>query len=122
MPRLLLAQIDQCAPWVCRLVARKSRGRVMMTNSDIAFVSRLSRSTVSKLAKLDSWRTVKAETIQAFSLACGVNLMALKRTKEFLRRRKLVLWKRCTPAQRRMLDRLIKRQPSPKTTAADGQC
>ena len=122
MPRLLLEQIDRCAPWVCRLVARKSRGRVMMTNSDLACIARLSRSTISKLAKLDSWRSVNGETIQAFSLACGVNLMALKRTKEFLRRRKLVLWKQCTPAQRRMLDRLIgaRQTPSRKIVAAQG--
>ena len=105
--RLILQQANKCPPWLCRIVARKCRGRRLMTNSDLAIVARMSRSTVSNISKKLNWNTVNGEAIQAFSLACGVNLMSLKRTKEFIKRRKAEIWKRCTPAQRRMVDRFI---------------
>jgi len=73
-----------------------------MSTRDIAAVSGLAPSTVDKLSKLMSWRTVGMGTAQAFTIACGVNLLATSRQREFFRRRGLFYMKHCTPAQRKM--------------------
>lgn len=73
-----------------------------MSTRDIAAVSGLSSSAVDKISKLTTWVTVGVGTMQKFSLACGVNLMATSRQKEFLRRRALVYMENSTPAQKKM--------------------
>lgn len=115
--RFLLPSLDQYPPKWCRLVARKNRGRDMMSTRDLARVSGLPRSTVDKITKLDSWKSVEAETIQRFSLACGVNLMDgnnLKRNREFFLKRRWVHLTRADQQQQAMFWRLLKElSPTP---------
>lgn len=91
---------------MCRLLARKGRGRRIMTTDEITSISGLGRSNVDKISKLLSWRSVKVEVVMRFSMACGVNLFALKQHKDFWRRRKLDYLNHLTSAQKRMVRRL----------------
>lgn len=108
--RFLLPFLDQYPPKWCRLVARKNRGRDMMSTRDLARVSGLPRSTVDKVSKQDSWKSVGAATIQRFSLACGVNFMDgnnLKHNREFFRKRRWVHLTRADQQQQAMFWRLF---------------
>ena len=108
--RYLLPFLDRYPPKWCRLVARKNRGRDMMSTRDLARVSGLPRSTVDKITKLDSWRSVGAETIHRFSLACGVNFLDgtnLKRNREFFLKRRWVHLTRADQQQQQMFWKLL---------------
>jgi hypothetical protein len=85
-----LEVFDEFPPTLCRYLARKNNGRVKMSHSDIARVSGLERSTVAKLSKRTTWSGLTIDTIQRFSLACGVNLLSTARQKDFFKRRKKV--------------------------------
>ena len=108
MSRYVLKVLDRFPPKLCRLIARRGRGSGSraMSNAEIAEVSGLDRSTITKLSRLNSWATVKVSTMQCFSLACGVSLLRPSRHISFYLRGKLLYQKSGPPAQRRMLDRL----------------
>ena len=76
---------DKFPPFICRYVARKRHGSQPKSHSDIAKQSGLSRSFVATLSKRRSWKGIPVNVIDSFSEACGVNLLAPKRTIEFLR-------------------------------------
>lgn len=93
---------------LCRFVARKKRGKVPMSNHDIAYISGLARCTVSKLSQLTSWRTVPVETAFKFSMACGVNLLNQERTRKFIRHTKLTHMENSrSPQQKKLLKSLL---------------
>jgi len=92
---------------MCRLVARKACGHRPMTHEDISKVSGLPVSTISVLSKRTSWRGVKIDMIEKFTLGCGVNLIDVQRQMEYLRRRKMIHITRASPLQRRMYQRIF---------------
>lgn len=106
----LLPHVNQFPPALCRLLARRSRGRVLMSTREIARVSGLTRSTVDKVSKLRNWNAVDLETIHRFTMACGVNLMCarnLSRHKDLWRRRRAKYLHTGNQAQRRMVSALL---------------
>lgn len=63
-------------PLVCRLLARRllENGKVRaMTDVELADASGLSTSEVRSLSWKTSWDDVPVDTLQRFSLACGVD-------------------------------------------------
>jgi hypothetical protein len=79
-----------------------------MSYSDIADVSGLDRSTVIRISGRSTWRGMKVDTVQRFSLACGINLTAGKRDHMKLMRTGMRLMLRmANPKQRAMLKRIL---------------
>ncbi len=81
-----------------------------MSTRDLARVSGLSKSTVSKISQLGSWRTVSCAQMQQFSLACGINFLdsnSLKSNRHFWRHNRLIYLKNAEKSQRDMFDRMI---------------
>jgi hypothetical protein len=78
-----------------------------MSNLDLAKMTGLSRSTICKLSQLDRWDSVSAGVMQRFSIACGVDLLAPGDQKKFIARSRLDYMDRTSPAQRRMMKRII---------------
>lgn len=110
----LLQRLNRFPPNLCRLLARKQRGRLLMTNTDIATVAGMSRALVSKIAAMSSWENVTLSAAQRFSLACGVNLLSPCKQVRFWRRRSLHYQKNATSAQRRMMDRIVRNLWQPR--------
>jgi hypothetical protein len=86
----LLSKLNRIPPFLCRLVARKRRGYLAMTRRDIAAESGLNIKKVDRLSKLARWDNVKLSDIQKFSAACGVNLLASRRVKEYMKRERKI--------------------------------
>lgn len=103
-----LAQLNRITPEFCRMVARKKNGHAPMSNSDIAKVSGLARSTINKLGHMKTWNRVTAATIQRYSLACGVDLSRPGETIKFFRRAKLNYVRNSQPAQIKLYERLMR--------------
>ena len=78
-----------------------------MSNLDIAQKSGLSRATVDRISQLDRWDSLRVGTVQRFSIACGVDLLAPGDQKKFIARSRLDYMDRTSPAQRRMMARII---------------
>lgn len=110
MKAYLLPFLDEFPPALCRLLARRARGRVLMSTREIAHVSGLSPSTVDSISRLTTWRTVGLERVHRFSLACGVNLMDRnnrKRHREFWTRRRAKYLALASKSQKQMAVQLM---------------
>lgn len=90
MPRKmsLFSIVEKFPPRLCRFLARKAHGQKPMSHRDISKASGLSVGCISKLSMKTSWKGVDIDIVERFSNACGVNLLATSRQKEFLERRK----------------------------------
>lgn len=104
----LSEKLNRISPKLCRLIARKKNGFAPMTNTEIAAKAGIARSTVAQLSRMDRWDNVTLGTIEAYTGACGINLLQPWRQADFLRRRSLTYMDNASPGQKRMLDRLIK--------------
>lgn len=78
-----------------------------MTEDEICKRSGLSRDRVVQVSHMRSWGPLPLSVIEAFSQACGVNLLAPKKHVRFLKRTKMGYIDRATPGQRGMLKRLL---------------
>ncbi len=108
MPKYLLQSLDRFSPKLCRLLARKRGGRVPLSYAEISEISGLSSSTVVRISHRTTWRGMRVETVQRFSLACGVNLAAADSNHvHFIRHHMRAMLKNANPNQRKMLRRLI---------------
>lgn len=84
-----------------------------MSYRDIAARSKLSKTRVIQISKLDRWDDLPVRVVEAFSLACGVNLL---KPDVHLRRRRLVDYPaKGNLAQRRMYDRLMRELTSKRS-------
>lgn len=101
----LVDRLNLLPPMLCRFVAHKRRRP--MSNQDIADASGLARSTVVKLSKLDRWDGVRLDMIDAFSRACGVDLLAPKTSLLIIRKRRMDYMRQASPQQRRMYVRIL---------------
>lgn len=104
----ILEQAEQFPPMICRYLARKAHGHRPMSVRDIAAVSGLSRDVVSRLSMMRSWKGVSIDTVEAFSRACGVDLMRPGLVAKYLKRSKRVHLTRANPQQREFFMRLFK--------------
>lgn len=84
-----------------------------MTNLDIARASGLSKSYVVKISALSKWDSLPLDTIEAFSIACGVDLLRTSDQVDFWRRRKKAYLENATTAQRKMFGRLMSELTQP---------
>ncbi len=98
----LLERLNKFPPFLCRLVARKNHGEELLSERDIAKRSGLARDYVRRLSRLTAWDQVPTKTVQRFSDACGVNLLAPWRHVHWLRRRKTA-WLKKKPYVARLL-------------------
>lgn len=78
-----------------------------MTHTEIAIKSGLPLASVAEISMKTSWRGLRIEVIEAFSLACGVDHMRCRRQMEYLRRRKMIHLQKGDANQRRMYARLM---------------
>ena len=81
-------------PCLCRCVARIRHGRRPLQRKEIAARSGLPLRKVDELSRLTSWDRVPVEEMERFSLACGVDLLRLRRHVEFMfsPRSKKAMW------------------------------
>lgn len=83
----LLEQLDEMPPRLVRLLARrKDKHFQPLTNIDIAKASGLNPKKVSKIGKLDSWRTLTIDEIDRFRSGCGVTPKNMKWHRAYLKR------------------------------------
>lgn len=95
-------------PFICRYVARKKHGNEPKSHSDLARESKLSRSYVAVLSRKRTWKGIPIDVVERFSSACGVNLMAPSKTREFLKRAKKEHLQNASGAQRKFIFSLFK--------------
>jgi hypothetical protein len=105
----LLAKAERVPPYICRYVARKKHGTEPMSHTDIAKKSGLSRSFVADLSKRKSWKGIPVNVVDAFSIACGVDLMAPWETFDFLKSSKKDHLNGATLAQRKFIASLFRK-------------
>lgn len=98
-----LEKLNRVPPKLCRLAAH--RGRLPLSNQDLAIASGLSESTIAAISQLDVWDSVKLSTVDRFTRACGVDLLRLKELKRFLRAG-LAYQDNMSPTQRKMVRRI----------------
>ena len=93
---MLSDTLNRFPPFLCRLVARKGRGKgcKMLTLSEISMASGLDVSTVSRLSKRRKWDKEPVWVVSKFAEGCGVNLMHPRRHLDYLKRRKKISIKR----------------------------
>jgi hypothetical protein len=103
----ILEKFNAIPPCVCRLLARKERGRLPLSHAEIARASGLSMATVSALSFRLDWSGVTVDVADRFARACGVNHLAAERQLEFVRRRKMVHVMNAPTNQRRFYQRLF---------------
>lgn len=103
----ILDRIENFPPFVCRLLARKHRGRVGMSHEDIAKASGLARSTVISISFRRTWVGIPIETVDRFSAACGVDFFCTKDQRKFLRKYPKGYVYKAPPSQRAMYGRLF---------------
>lgn len=113
--RYLLPYLNEFPPTLCRLLARRNRGRSkgcrFLSTREISFISGLPRSTVHELARQTDWADVPVATIHRFSMACGVNLLSgasRKRQRDFFKRRGLAYLKHAPKSQQPLIRDLLK--------------
>ena len=102
----LSERLNKLPPKLCRFVAH--RRRRPLSNQDIATASGLARSTVVKISNLDCWNGVRLDMIEAFTTACGVDLLAPKRSLYIIRKRAMDYTRNANHQQRKMYQRLLK--------------
>lgn len=107
----LLAKADLLPPCICRLIARKNKGRQGRTNEDIARESGLSLSLIKDYCFRTTWKGLPIDSVDAFARGCGINLMKMERDLEFLRRRKWVHIENARGSQREFYKRLMQVRP-----------
>lgn len=95
-------------------MATKNHGKEPASHRDLAKRSGLSKSTITELSKAESWSDVKVGVVEAFSKACGVNLMTPGREQKRFRKQKRSFLKKGSKPQRRMYLELIKHTVSAK--------
>ena len=104
-------QLPAIPPKRLRLFAVKgtNSSQRLKTRADIARDSGLAESTVSVISKLNSWDSMKFETIVAYIKGCGVDPLNLTERKRFFERpdRKKAYFNRLNAAQRRMVARIV---------------
>lgn len=104
----LRAKVDRFPPCLCRLLARRGNG--LMSSSELARRSGLSKSYVAHLSLQPTWGPVPIETAEKFAAACGVNLLAQKRARRYLKVRNWgFLVRHLDTRQRGMFERLLER-------------
>lgn len=98
---------EKFPPCLCRCIARKKHGYAPMSVRELAEKSGLSKSRVAELSLKRSWKGIPIDTISAFSLACGVDLMRPHDTIRYLRKSKRAHLERATKAQREFFLKLF---------------
>lgn len=86
----ILEKINRFPPFLVRAVARKNRGRDYMTLADIAEKSGLPVKTIQRISKKARWDDIPLAVADKFALACGVDLLRIRRHVEFMKRRRKV--------------------------------
>lgn len=83
---MVLKHFDKLPPFVCVALARKARRR--MTLPEISKASGLSLRKVERIAPALSWRNVRVRDVEAFSAACGVDLINQAAARYYLARQR----------------------------------
>lgn len=86
-------QLKSFPPFLVRLCARKSRGRVWMTRADIIRISGLAGRVIDKISIARTWGKFDIDTVIAYTTACDVDLATLRRHKDYIKRRKQLAWR-----------------------------
>lgn len=103
----MVEKLNRFPPFLCRYVARDKTGRRGLSNRQIAMKAGLTKSTVDRLARKHTWNGLRIDTIEAFSKACGVDLLHPSRQIDFLKRRKRKHARALPPSQRRYLQKIV---------------
>lgn len=103
----VLDKLNRIPPFVCRLLARKNRGREGMSHLEIAKLSKLSKSTVAELSLKTDWNGVPVDVAVSFAVACGINHLACRAQRDFFKRRIKSYVYNGDGNRRRFYDRLL---------------
>lgn len=80
-----LDHMDKIPPNLCRILARK--GRIAMTNKEIADASGLTIKRVGEISRQTSWSKIDVGQASAFAAACGINLINQGQVRKYLMRK-----------------------------------
>lgn len=105
--RTILEWADEFPPFVVRLLARANHGHAPKTNLEISRASGLPRSTVGQLSGMTSWAGVQLDVLDRFCRGCGVDLLRMRRHREYLRRMKWSHVNHIAPQQTKFYHRLL---------------
>lgn len=117
--RSLIEKLDRVPPYLCRLMATTRWGRKGLSHDELAHRSGLTKSTISRLSRLTTWRNITLDTVQRFADACGVDLLRTKTTLRPLRMSRMVFFKNSNAEQRRFYIRIM-RTAQTVTMSKDG--
>ena len=104
-----LEKANRFPPYICRYVARKRHGTEPMSHSDLAKASGISRSYIAELSKKKTWKGIPINVVDAFSIACGVNLSNPKETVDFLKHAEKNHLNGATASQRKFIASLFQK-------------
>ena len=110
-----LQTFNACPPIFCRIVARKNRGRAMLTRQEIARAGGLSLRQVDYLSDRIKWDGTKLETMLAFALGCRVNFGSYQRHVDWFRRRQKSAWRKCDLSRLKRLTQALSQKPLGQT-------
>lgn len=101
-----LDKLNALPPCWCRYVARTANGRRGLTTVELANASGLAETTVKELTYRVEWDSVTNFVTEKFASACGVNLLAARKHRDFFKRRKMIHVENATGSAKRMYDRI----------------
>lgn len=81
-PLYLVKALNQCPPWLCRLMAistGKGKPTKRFSTAQLAKSSGLSKRSVARISYSDDFSKCSLETVSRFTAACGVNLLEIKK-------------------------------------------
>lgn len=97
---------NQCPPNLCRVLAIR-KGGFPMTNMEISRLSGLCERTIRTISKKRTWTDIPLWQMEAFSAACGIDIMRPKTSAYRKFRRSKLAIRRMTPRQRMQAGRLF---------------
>lgn len=103
----LLAKVEKFPPFLCRILARKNRGRAGLSHLELSKLSGLSKSKVAELSFKTTWAGIPVDIVDRFSTACGVNHLQTKLQVDFLVRRQLGNYILRAPHSRKVMYRKL---------------
>lgn len=98
--------LNALPPAFCRYVARTKNGWRGLTTSELEAMSGLSPTTIKELSYRVSWDNVTIGVATKFMEACGVNPLAARAQRQFVKRRKMIHIDRAIGAQKKMYQKI----------------
>lgn len=84
-PKTLLEKLDRTPPFLIHFYCHEKRRRIRPSSVELVRRSGLSERTFFRIASKLSWKGVPVEWVDAFTKACGVDILRLSALRDYLR-------------------------------------